>query len=129
MIITGTVVKQASYNKKDEKKFQKNEIIKYNKYSKKEYLDKLRKTFGSNEYVNIRFADIDISKAGSKYGELYGVQVKQDYFSSRYGDSGYLYLQINFNDFDNPLIEVRTWQPERMIEIDSSFRLYGMGDF
>ena len=129
LIITGTVVKQASYSKKDEKKFQKNEIIKYNKYSKTEYLEKLRKTFSSNEYVNIRFADIDISKAGPKYGELYGVQVKQDYFSSRYGDSGYLYLQINFNDFDKPLIEVRTWQPERMIEIDSSFRLYGMGDF
>ena len=38
------------------------------------------------------------------------MQITQDYYSTHYGDHGYLYLMIDMNDADNPLIKVRTWQ-------------------
>ena len=50
-----------------------------------------------------------------KYGkgmESYAIQIKQDYYSSNYGDSGYLFLYVDMNDPDNPVIKVRTWQPK-----------------
>lgn len=48
-----------------------------------------------------------------------------DYYSSTYGDKGYLFLMVDINDPENPIIKVRTWQPER----DPNFGLYGPGDF
>lgn len=125
LIITGTVVKPASYTNKERRRFYESEKIKYNKYSKTEYLAKLEKTFKSNEFVNIRFADLNYEKAGKKMGEVYGIRIKQDYYSSKYADTGYLYLQVDFNDSDRPLIQVRTWQPES-VPVNELFRL---GDF
>ena len=40
-------------------------------------------------------------------GETYGIQIKQDYYSSNYGDHGYLFLMVDFNDPENPSIKVR----------------------
>ena len=34
-----------------------------------------------------------------------------------HGDQGYLFLFIDFNDPDKPLIHIRTWQPERNPEL------------
>ena len=45
------------------------------------------------------------------------MQLKQDYVSKTYGDQGYLFLFIDFNDPDKPLIHIRTWQPERNPEL------------
>ena len=125
LIITGTVVKPASYTNKERKRYYESEKIKYNRYSKAEYLTKLEKTFKSNEFVNIRFADLNYEKAGKKMGEVYGIRIKQDYYSSNYGDTGYLYLQVDFNESDRPLIQVRTWQPESV----PLNELFGLGDF
>lgn len=127
LIITGTVVKKTNYqNQEEQTRFLDNNIIKYNRYKKNEYIKHLERCFNSNEFVNIRFANNDIVKADSaKYGEVYGIQIKQDYYSSNYGDTGYLFLYVDLNDPDNPIIKVRTWQPER----DPDFGLYGLGDF
>ena len=125
LIITGTVVKPASYTNKERKRYYESEKIKYNKYNKTEYLAKLERTFKSNEFVNIRFADLNYEKAGKKMGEVYGIRIKQDYYSSNYGDSGYLYLQVDFNESERPLIQVRTWQPESV----PLNELFGIGDF
>lgn len=124
VIITGTVIKPTKYTNKERKLYQ-NPIIKYNHYKKAQYMEKLERTFKSNEFVNIRFADHEIIKAGPNYGEVYGIQIKQDYYSSHYGDSGYLFLRVDFNQPDRPLIQVRTWQPEP----DPEFGLYGLGNF
>ena len=64
-----------------------------------------------------------MTKSGK--GNLYGIQIKQNYYSSNYGDVGYLYLQVEFPDADTPVIYVRTWQPEK--NADGS--IYGMTDF
>ena len=63
-------------------------------------------------------------KAGAG-GELYGIQIKQDYYSTNYGDQGYLFLMVDLNDPDKPIIKVRTWQPEK----DPDFGLYDIGMF
>jgi hypothetical protein len=126
LIITGTVVKRTDYKNQEERtRYLDNKIIKYNRFSKNEYIKHLQRCFNSNEYVNIRFANNDVVKAGGDYGEVYGIQIKQDYYSTNYGDTGYLFLCVDLNDPDKPIIKVRTWQPDR----DPDFGLYGLGDF
>jgi hypothetical protein len=103
--------------------FRNHEYVVRTQYSKEEYLKKLEKCFNSNEFVNIRFANNEIRKA--KDGEEFGIQIKQDYYSTTYGDIGYLYLQVDLNDKERPVILVRTWQPEP----DPEIGLFGLGDF
>lgn len=56
---------------------------------------------------------------------LYSIQIEQDYYSTTYGDDGYLFLMVDLDDAEHPLIKVRTWQPEK----DPNFGFYGPGDF
>lgn len=84
----------------------------YVQKSKEEYMDQLKRCFASNEYVNINFSDNDVEKAAYG-GDTFGIQIKQDYYSEHYGDQGYLFLFVDLNDADKPVIKIRTWQPER----------------
>lgn len=84
----------------------------YAQKSKAEYIDQLKRCFASNEYVNINFSDNDVQKAAYG-GDTFGIQIKQDYYSEHYGDQGYLFLFVDLNDADKPVIKIRTWQPER----------------
>ena len=52
-------------------------------------------------------------------------QIKQDYYSTNYGDQGYLFLMVDLNDPDKPIIKVRTWQPEK----DPNFGLIDLSHF
>lgn len=110
IIIVGNVVKKASMVNSDlGKKAIFNDIVKYNRYDKDTYLNNLRDCFDAQEYINVSFSDNDIRHL-KEGGQVYGVQITQDYYSTHYGDHGYLYLMIDMNDEDNPLIKVRTWQ-------------------
>lgn len=84
----------------------------YAQKSKEEYIKQLEKCFASNEFVNINFSDNDVQKS-SYGGDTFGIQIKQDYYSEHYGDQGYLFLFVDLNDADKPIIKIRTWQPER----------------
>ena len=44
-------------------------------------------------------------------------------YSATYGDEGYLYIQVDLEDRKQPIIKVRTWQPEP----DPKFGLFDMG--
>ncbi|MEI7421572.1 MAG: LPP20 family lipoprotein [Prolixibacteraceae bacterium] len=121
LIITGLVTKVA---RTSDSQFANNTIIKYNRQSKTEYLKKLKYSFDSKEYINIRFADNNVRRSG-KGVDVYGIQIKQDYFSTNYGDSGYLFLLVDLSDTLKPQIHVRTWQPEK--NPDGS--IYGLSDF
>lgn len=103
-----------------------NEYIRYNRYTKDEYLERLRRTFSRNEFINIRFTNNDIQWL-EKYDdqELYAIQIGQEYNSSRYADKGFLFLLIDMTNHETPLIRIRTWQPN---EVDMS-KLYNAGDF
>ena len=121
LIITGRVTK---FNNSSENRYSNNNIVKFNRVSKTQYLKNLKYSFASNEFINLRFAD-NIVKQSGKSSNIYGIQIKQDYFSSSYGDTGYLFLLIDFTDSVAPQIHVRTWQPEK--NADGS--IYGLSDF
>lgn len=121
LIITGKVTKVAT---SPEFKYLNNTLVKFNQQSKLQYLKNLKYSFGSNEYINLRFTD-NIVKQSGKSKSVYGIQIKQDYFSSNYGDTGYLFLLIDFTDSVAPQIHVRTWQPNK--NPDGS--IYGLSDF
>jgi hypothetical protein len=121
LIITGSVVK---VKPNEINRYQSNRIIKYNKQTKQQYIKNLRYSFGSKEYINLKFEQSKIRKAG-KGGDIYGVQIKQNYFSANYGDVGYLFLMVDLNNPDEPIIHVRTWQPD----IETNDSVYGLSDF
>ena len=100
------------------------EKVKYIELSKEEYIERLRKVFGSNEFVNIHFEENIVKKVNGD-DKIYGIQIKQDYYSTNYADKGYLFLMIDLNDSINPKIYVRTWQPEK--NADGS--IFGLNDF
>lgn len=120
-IITGHIIKKAPKVAMEGESFinSNNKLIKYTRQTKSEYMRKLKMCFQSNQFINIRFADNDVVKMGAG-GETYGIQIKQDYYSTNYGDHGYLFLMVDFNDPDNPSIKVRTWQPDRNPSINSN---------
>ena len=95
-----------------------------NRLTKDEYPKRLEACFKRNEFINIHFADNRVRKLG-KGGESYAIEIAQDYYSSTYGDKGYLMLMVDINDPERPLIKLRTWQPEK----DPQFGLYTPGDF
>lgn len=93
--------------------------VSYTRKNKTQYLSDLKRCFQSNEFINIRFSNNDVRKLSGD--ELYSIQIKQDYYSSSYGDTGYLFLMVDFHNPDQPLIKIRTWQPEP----DPEFGVYG----
>lgn len=123
VIITGRVSNRPK-NIIEKSQYLDSKIIKYNRQTKNEYLRNLEHCFAGNEYINIRFANNDVVKAGVG-GETYGIQIKQDYYSSTYGDTGYLFLMVDVNNPDSPIIKVRTWQPDK----DPDFGIYGLSNF
>ncbi len=111
VIIIGKVAKVAPSPASENQLTLNNSVITRTRVTKEQYLKNLERCFDSNEFVNIRFANNDIIKAG-KGGEIYGIQIKQDYYSTNYGDTGYLFLLVDINEPQAPMIKVRTWQPE-----------------
>lgn len=110
LIIVGKILKP-TFDSRDDIRYQLPQAIRTT-YSKQQYLERLNIVFNSNEFINIKFTNSEIVKAGEG-GEIYGIQIRQDYFSSHYGDTGYLFLMVDLNDSIRPIIHVRTWQQER----------------
>jgi hypothetical protein len=109
LIITGKVVAEKPNSDIDRLTLKNNKVV-YIKQTKQEYIQKLTRIFKLNNYVNVKFEDIDVVQH-PKYDDIYGVTLKQYWHTSHYSDEGYLFLMIDFRDADKPLIQVRTWQP------------------
>ena len=121
VIISGCVIRRPKGRElENSEQFISNQYVRYTRVNKDEYIDRLRRSFAGKEFINIRFSNNDVRKM-SKGGELYCIQIKQDYYSSNYGDSGYLFLMVDLNRPDAPIIKVRTWQPQP----DPDFGLIG----
>ncbi|MGN0256988.1 MAG: LPP20 family lipoprotein [Bacteroides sp.] len=123
LIITGSIVRSTGNREVGPTNAQH---VKYTRQTKAQYMKSLKACFASNEYVNIHFADNIIRRSASN-PNIYGIQIKQDYYSSSYGDTGYLFLLIDFKDVKAPLIHVRTWQPDKDPNIRDG--RIGMQDF
>ena len=125
IIIIGKVVRKTE--KDGDGKYSNNKYIKRTQKTKKEYINDLRHCFRQQEFVNLRFGEIDVHRAGCQGCQnIYGIQVRQDYYSSTYGDSGFLFLLADLTDKSRPIIRVRTWQEEPDPELE---RYYSIEDF
>jgi hypothetical protein len=126
VIITGTILKrkQEIDGRPAENLFADNQIVQYNRFTKREYMQRLDHVFRSKDFVNIEFEDNTLRKSNAN-PNLFGIQIKQNYRSNNYGDQGYLFLLIDFSVRSEPSIHVRTWQPEK----DPDGRIYGLEDF
>lgn len=134
VIIVGRIVKKGKKTMENEKYISNNNVV-YNRVSKRDYIENLQSCFNSNEFINIRFTDNEVLKSQTG-GELYGIQIHQDYYSSKYGDTGYLFLLVDINNPKQPTILVRTWQPDRDPNVNSKldkddpyYGIYTMGNF
>ena len=96
--------------------------VEYNKQNKQQYISNLRRAFLRNKWIDVKFSQIgengeDGGCAGitqsTKDKTKYGVRLHQSWKSSNYSDEGYLFLLWEFpEDGGDPIIHVRTWQPE-----------------
>jgi len=111
LIITGKVVK--SVEKDASSGLLSQETITYQKQTKLEYLIRLKEVFKLNSYINIKFNDIEI-RQHDRIPALYGVQLFQEWNTSKYSDAGYILLVVDFSNEYEPKIHVRTWQPEKL---------------
>lgn len=107
LIITGRVLKTAP----GERGFGGNHYARLTRQSKKSYIARLEKVFDSQEFINIQFTDSKVMKLG-KGEQLFGLQLRQEYWSSTYADAGYLFVLVDLSDYARPMIHVRTWQEE-----------------
>ena len=102
------------------------DAIKYTRHTKKTYMEHLRRVFDNNEFININFSNLSLKKITKITDkEMFAIQLFQSYTSSNYSDKGYLFLLVDLTDRNEPLIEIRTWQPD---EIDHN-ALYHEGYF
>lgn len=131
VIIVGKVLKRPAQAMPTDSNIQTfgKDIVKFNRLTKDEYMKQLERCFKSQEFINIQFAENTVKKANKPgAGEVYGIQIEQDYYSATYGDHGYLFLYVDFNDPKSPLIKIRTWQPTKDFSLGPS-GVYGIGDF
>lgn len=128
IIITGTVLKRPKQSFTDGGSISlSDEQVIYKTHNKMGYLNNLRRVFEQNEFINIRFSNNKVKKMGVG-GETYGIQIAQDYYSSHYGDKGYLFLMVDMNNPDQPIIKIRTWQPKPDMNLGGD-GIIGIEDF
>ena len=98
--------------------------------TKSEYIKSLSRVFATNRTVKVDFSDIKIVKHPEKTN-YYGVTLKQGWSADRYGDMGYVFLLVDFRNQAEPIIHVRTWQPEKYKngELLSSVDIFSISDF
>ncbi len=125
LIITGKVVQRRSAGDN----LTMRPKVEYTRQSKQQYISNLKKAFARNKWIDVKF---DIPSGGTvkgcnwlsrtskrdKNGErlpFYGVRLVQTWKSNNYSDKGYLFLLWEFpKDGSDPVIHVRTWQPEEV---------------
>lgn len=109
LIITGKVIMRK--NMGNDQASLRPEIV-YSRQNKEQYLNNLAKTFHNNKYIKVTFDAIKVTRHPAKEG-YYGVTLHQNWQSSNYSDDGYVFLLWQFpKDGGNPVIHVRTWQPD-----------------
>ncbi len=128
LIITGKVIREKPRSDQALLSLGKDKIV-YQKQNKQEYIKNLKKVFGRNKYLNIVFDEIEVIQL-PKHTDIYGVTLKQEWNADRYRDIGYVFLMIDFQDELHPLIQVRTWQTEKVGEhVLARDEVFDLGDF
>lgn len=118
LIITGNVVTV----RQGTDQFSFRPKVQYTKQTKAQYISNLRRAFLRNKWIDVKFSQIgengetggcDGITQSTKNKNMFGVRMRQTWKSSNYHDEGYLFLLWEFpEDGGDPIIHVRTWQPE-----------------
>lgn len=118
LIITGKVVGTQPSKDIQVKSYK----VEYTKQTKEQYIRNLKKAFLRNKWIDVKFSDIgENGEIGGCAGitrskvdpTKFGVRLRQTWKSQNYSDEGYLFLLWEFpDDGRDPIIHVRTWQPE-----------------
>lgn len=126
-IIVGHVAKRTTRPGYEEKEISDTgkEIITYNHYKKETYIEHLKTVFQSNQFIDIKFTNSDVTMLEEEPGKVFSIKLGQEYSSSHYADKGYLFLMVDMTNPDSALIKIRTWQPKP----DPKIGLYSAGDF
>ena len=125
LIIVGNVIKVYDKESTLSKTF-----VQKKQYTKKVYISNLKKSFTANEFINIKFEESEVYATECNSRRFYGIQLRQVYSSSSYGDEGFLFLLVDMQEPETPVIHVRTWQNERDFTIENNTNgLYGLGNF
>lgn len=115
LIITGREIRTRNSDMKPISKIQ------YTKQTKAEYLKRLQRCFENNRWIHVKFeaivdddGDTALTITQSVVNpNFYGVRLRQEWVSSSgYHDEGYVFLLFDFTVEEEPVIHVRTWQPE-----------------
>jgi len=130
VIITGKEIKPLPNSDKALRNSISGAQFEYQVKTKGEYIASLKKLFNNNKYINVDFDDIVVIRHPDPTYPVYGVTLKQDWHSSTYSDTGYVFLLIDFEDQSHPIITVRTWQPEKYNGRDlRRDEIFQIGDF
>lgn len=129
VIIVGNEVKKNTANPQIDGKAMSlsgQDVIKYNRYTKDDYIANLSRCFNRNDFINLKFTNHQIQWL-EKFNDqkIFAINIRQEYNSSTYADDGYLFLLVDMTNTEAPQIKVRTWQPNE-VAID---KLYNAGDF
>ena len=128
LIITGKVIREKPKSDYAMRSLSTEKIV-YQKRTKKEYIQNLKKVFAGNKYINVVFDEVEVIQH-PKLTDIYGVTLKQEWNTTRYRDVGFVFLMIDFQDENNPLIQVRTWQPEKVDgKVLNRDEVFSLGDF
>ena len=97
----------------------------YLRLKKADFISRQKRIFDLQQDIFLDFASFDMIRKNND-PNVYGIEMRQNYFSTTYSDEGYLFLLIDFTEID-PLIWVRAWQPNSWSEDElirtSSFRI------
>jgi hypothetical protein len=113
LIIVGTVLRE----KENQDDFNCRNLLSPRKLkllqvTKQDYITGLKnRAFKSNVFLNVKFDSISIVRH-EKIPWLYGISCVQKWNSSNYADYGYLFLMMDFRNFAEPTIHVRSWQTD-----------------
>lgn len=115
LIIIGRKIKRRQINPEDiyNKTGNKPEY-EYLKLTKERYIKRQQWIFDIQKDIFLDFPSFEINRKNND-PNIYGIEMRQNYFSTTYSDEGYLFLLIDFAP-TNPLIYVRAWQPNEWSE-------------
>lgn len=111
LIITGKVLTRMVGDK--EHGYHEEETTQKTRQSKQQFLANLRRAYGMKEFINLQFVNNTIRRnmvAKDQGKDVFGIQIRQDYFSNNYSDKGYLFLLVDVTDPNQPIIHVRVWE-------------------
>lgn len=123
LIIIGKKVNSVKTKDLGYQQFGNQPSFEYVRLSKEAYVNRLAKTFENQKDIYLEFSTFKILQKNNQKG-VYGVSMRQNYYSSSYSDEGHLFLLIDFNG-DEPKIYVRSWQPQEWDDAN----LIGMANF